>query len=90
MPLTIPSLGFWFTGTLGSINIRVRQCVCRCFVLTGLLNWSLFVVAAVPATNLPAFARLADTPLTVNGSGSVIPSVSLIPSTSIAEGGAMI
>ena len=48
--------------------------------------------AAVPATNLPAFARLDATLLTVKGSGSTIASVSVTPSMSIeiAEGGAMI
>ena len=48
--------------------------------------------AAVPATNLPAFARLDATLLTVKGSGSTIASVSVTPSISIeiAEGGAMI
>jgi hypothetical protein len=60
--------------------------------LTELLKKSLLVYAAVPATNLPDFARLAGTPLTVKGSGSTIASVSVTPSISIeiAEGGAMI
>lgn len=59
---------------------------------TELLKKSLLVYAAVPATNFPAFARRAETPLTVNGSGSGIPSVSLTPSTSTstAEGGAIV
>ena len=51
---------------------------------------SLLVNAAVPATSFPAFALLAETPLTVNGSGNTIASVSITPSISIAVGGAMI
>lgn len=48
--------------------------------------------AAVPATNLPTFALLEATPLTVKGLGSTIASVSVTASMSyeIAEGGAMI
>jgi hypothetical protein len=61
-------------------------------VPTELLKKSLLVYAAVPATNLPAFARLDATPLTVKGSGSTIASVSVTASMSIeiAEGGAMV
>jgi hypothetical protein len=56
------------------------------------LKKSLLVYAAVPATNFPVFARLEVTPLTVNGSGRTMASVSETPSMSIemAEGGAMI
>jgi hypothetical protein len=50
------------------------------------------VYAAVPATNLPAFARLEATPLTVKGLGSTMASVSVttLMSYETAEGGAMI
>ena len=58
--------------------------------LTLPLKWSLEANAAVPAINLPAFARRAKTPLTDNGLGSGMPSVSLTPSTSTAEGGDII
>jgi len=57
--------------------------------MTWLLKWSLDVNAAVPATNFPAFMRLADTPLIVKGSGSTMACVSVTPSMSIAVGGAM-
>ncbi len=49
----------------------------------------------MPAINLPDFARLADTPIEVNGcdnigSGRAIASVSVTPSIPVAIGGAMI
>jgi hypothetical protein len=55
--------------------------------LTGPLKKSLDVEAAVPATNLPAWALLAAIPLAVSGPGSKILSVSVMPSISTAEGG---
>ena len=51
---------------------------------------SLLVYEAVGAINLPALVRRAETPLVVKGLGMMIASVSVSPSISIADGGAMV
>lgn len=84
--LTIPSFCLWLSRCL---RRSVEDLYEEKKILTSLLNWSLDAKAAVPAANFPAFVRLADTPLMVKGSGSTMACVSVTPSMSIAEGGAI-
>jgi hypothetical protein len=70
--------------SLSDIPHSVECLNSRCH--TGLLNISLLHAAATPVGILAVFALHAGMPLTVKGSGTVMPVVSVTPTTSTSRG----